>query len=145
MTRANLNCTGASADGNSLELELKLKLILLTDRRREKMPEGAARTKADQKNMPGRTSLEVVRVCGPLFKISRVKRFAIKWPGKKPRRVQKGVWLLENGKMLAERDVRGSARGSKDVPIYVGAECSYMWMSALRAYIRKNGKKRKAK
>ena len=101
--------------------------------------------KAGEKKMPPRTSLEVMRVCGPLFKISRVERFAIKWPCKKPRPVKKGLWLLENGETLAAKDVRGCARGKLDLPIYVGAERTYMWMSALRGYIRSSCKKRNAK
>jgi hypothetical protein len=101
--------------------------------------------KAGGKEMPPRTSLEVMRVCGPLFKISRVKRFGIKWPWRKPTLVSKGLWLLESGETLAAKDVRGRARGKHDVPIYVGAERTYMWMSALRAYIRNSSKTHNAK
>ena len=108
------------------------------------MPLRRACAEGAEKTMPERTSLEVVRVCGPLFKISRVKRFKIEWPCTKPTLVGKGLWLLENGITVSERDVRGSARSSNDVPVYVGAERAYMWMSALRAYIRSQRKKRKA-
>jgi hypothetical protein len=101
--------------------------------------------KAGEKKMPRRTSLEVMRVCGPLFKISRVERFGIKWPCKKPTLVKKGLWLLENGETLAAKDMRGRAHGKHDMPIYVGAESRYMWMSALRAYIRSSCGKHNAK
>lgn len=101
--------------------------------------------KAHAKKMPPRTSLEVMRLCGPLFKISRVKRFGIKWPCEKPTRDKKGLWLLENGDTLAAKDVRGRSQCKHDLPIYVGAEGTYMWMSALRAYIRSSCNKRNAK
>lgn len=109
------------------------------------MGHSSVRMKAGEKNMPARTSLQVMRVCGPLFKISRIERFGIKWPCKRPALVTKGLWLLENGETLAEKDVRGRARGKDDLPIYVGAERTYMWMSALRAYIRSKRKKGNAK
>ncbi len=101
--------------------------------------------KAGEEKMPLRTSLQVMRMCGPLFKISRVKRFGIKWPYKKPRRDKKGLWLLENGETLAAKDVGGRAQGKHDLPIYVDAESRYMWMSALRAYIRSSCNKQNAK
>ena len=101
--------------------------------------------KGGEKKMPPRTSHEVMRVCGPLFKISRLKRFGIKWPYKKPTLCKTGLWLLENGETLAAKDVRGRANGKHDLPIYVGAESTYMWMSALRAYIRRSCNKHNAK
>lgn len=109
------------------------------------MEHSGMRMKASETKMPARTSLEVMRVCGPLFKISRVEQFAIQWPCRKPTLVEKGRWLLENGETLAAKDVRGRAHGKHDLPIYVGAERAYMWMSALRAYIRSSGKKHNAK
>ncbi len=109
------------------------------------MAHSDVRMKAGEKTMPARTSLEVMRVCGPLLQMSRIKQFAIKWPCEKPTLVKKGLWLLENGETVAAKDVRGRARGEHDLPIYVGAERAYMWMSALRAYIRSRRKKHNAK
>jgi len=109
------------------------------------MEHSGVRMKEGEKKMPTRTSLKVMRLCGPLFKISHVQRFAIEWPCIQPTLVEKGMWLLENGDKVAAKDVRGRAHGKDDLPIYVGAEGKYMWMSALRAYIRSRRKKHNAK
>lgn len=87
--------------------------------------------------MPARTSLQVMRLCGPLFRKSCIQRFGIAWPEIAPKSTNQGLWVFASGRSVLHDDIRGQPRSMHDLPVYVGAENAYMWLSVLGAYIRK--------
>lgn len=87
--------------------------------------------------MPPRTSMLVMRTCGPLLLKSHVRRLGILWPEKTPILTPAGVWMFEDGTSVSMSDVLGNRRFDCDYPIYVKYLKHYMWMSELRFFKHK--------